>query len=151
MRLTDRLLLRLSRRELSRNRPFKDLPKGESCYLFGNGVSLKSMDLRRFSDRLSIGCNSLFIHKDFASLDCRYYQIPGPFLFYRYRNYYGRRQRNCMGDLYREKIGEYPQTRFFTSLSNRFGVRGSRVHYTHHFGCREWQLDQCDLAGTFSF
>lgn len=151
MKLKDRLLLSLSRFALERNRRFKNLHKGQSCYIFGNGVSLKSMNLGRFGDKIAIGCNSLFVHKDFGKLDCRYYQIPATLTFYPYRRYYGKLQRNYIGDLYREKIRENKRTCFFTSLSNRFSVRGGNIYYTHHFGSRDWSLDKCEMDGIFSF
>lgn len=151
MNLKDRLLLSLSQAELSRNRRFKNLHKGQSCYLIGNGASLKNMDLARFSDKISIGCNSLFLHNDFNMLDCRYYQIPAAFTFYPYRRYYGKLQRNYLGDLYRRKIRENKHVNFFTSLSNSFNMRDKNVYFTHHFGSRHWDLDRCEMDGVFSF
>lgn len=151
MKLTDKLLLYLSQAQLARNRKFKDLHKGESCYIFGNGISLKSMDLKKFKDKIAIGCNSLFIHNDFDKLDCRYYQIPPPWIYYPYYRYYGKFQRNYIGDLYRKKIKENKHTCFFTSLGNYFSMRGENIYYTHHFGSRDWNLDRCEMDGVFSF
>lgn len=151
MKLSDKLLLSLSHPVLERNKRFKNLHRGQSCYLFGNGVSLKSMDLGRFSDKIAIGCNSLFVHKDFGKLDCRYYQIPATLTFYPYRRYYGKLQRNYIGDLYRKKIGENRRVNFFTSLSNILNMRGNNIYYTHHFGSRVRSLDKCEMDGVFSF
>lgn len=149
MKLKDKLLLSISRPVLERNKRFKNLHKGQSCYIFGNGVSLKSMDLGKFNDRIAIGCNSLFIHKDFGKLDCRYYQIPATLTFYPYRRYYGKLQRNYLGDLYKRKIRENRHVNFFTSLSNYFSVRGENIFYTHHFG-HGWNLDKREMDGIFS-
>lgn len=151
MKLKDKLLLYAAQTELARNGRFKNLHKGESCYIFGNGVSLKSMDLKKFNDKISIGSNSLFVHKDFDKLDCRYYLIPAAFFCYPYRKFYGKFQRNYIGDLYREKIKEYKRTCFFTSLSNCLNMRGENIYYTHHFGHRDWSLDKCEMDGVFSF
>lgn len=151
MKLSDKLLLSLSRPVLERNKRFKNLHKGQSCYLVGNGVSLKSMDLGRFGDKIAIGCNSLFVHKAFGKLDCRYYQIPATLTFYPYRSYYGKLQRNYIGDLYRKKVDENRHINFFTSLSNIFNMRGKNIYYTHHFGSRDWNLDNCAMDGIFSF
>jgi hypothetical protein len=151
MSWSDQLLFRLAQPLLRRNRQFENRHAGQSCYVFGNGASLKGMDLARFSDRISIGCNSLFLHNDFDKLDCRYYFLPAPFLFHRYRKYYGRWHRNYMGDLYREKVLAHPGVSFFTSLSNCIGLSADNLYYTHHFGSRAWDFGQARLDGHFSF
>lgn len=151
MKLRERLLAAVAKPELARNRKFRNLHKGESCYIIGNGVSLKSTDLRKLGDRISIGCNWLYLHKDFEALDCRYYQISGPFLFYPYRWYTGSFERNRLASLYRENIERHSRTNFFTSISNKFSTRAKNLYFTHHFGAREWNLDRCDMAGVFSF
>ena len=151
MSWSDQLLLGLAQPLLRRNRQFENRHAGQSCYVFGNGASLKGMDLSGFADRVSIGCNSLFVHKDFDKLDCRYYFVSAPFIFYRYRKYYGRLQRNYLGELYREKIMAYPAVSFFTSLSNWGKLREDNLFYTHHFGSRTWDFGQARLDGRFSF
>jgi hypothetical protein len=151
MSWSDQFLLDLAQPLLRRNNQFENRHAGQSCYVFGNGASLKGMDLSSFSDRISIGCNSLFVHKDFDKLDCRYYFLPAAFLFHRYRKYYGQWHRNYMGDLYREKVLEHSGVSFFTSLSNWIGLRADNLYYTHHFGCRTWDFGQARLDGHFSF
>ncbi len=148
---SEQLLFHLAQPLLRRNRQFENRHAGQSCYVFGNGASLKGMDLARFSDRISIGCNSLFVHQDFNQLDCRYYFLPAAFLFHRYRKYYGRWQRNFVGDLYRDKVLAHPGISFFTSLSNWVGLRADNIYYTHHFGSRTWDLSRAGLDGHFSF
>jgi len=41
---------------LSKIHRFKDIHRGESCYLIGGGISIKSFDLAAFSDKIAIGC-----------------------------------------------------------------------------------------------
>lgn len=151
MSWSEQFLFRLAQPLLRRNRQFENRHAGQSCYVFGNGASLKGVDLSCFSDRISIGCNSLFLHKDFGKLDCRYYFLPAAFLFHRYRKYYGRWHRNYMGDLYREKVPAHPNVKFFTSLSNWVGLRADNLYYTHHFCSRAWDFGQARLDGHFSF
>ena len=43
--------------------------KGEECYIFGDGLSLKYMDLSFFSDKPAIACNNFIFHKDFKKVD----------------------------------------------------------------------------------
>lgn len=146
----NRLLLALFGNTLKDNSKYRNRHAGETCYVFGNGYSLRFFDFKDFSDHVSIGCNSLFAHSDFGELNCRYYQIPAPF-FYPYRRYYGQLKRNYLWDLYREKIDQYPEVEYFTSLSNIFSVRGPNVRYEHHFGCRHPDVANCKLDGMFSF
>jgi len=151
MQLKDKILYSLVKGELAGNKKFKNQHKGQSCYIFGNGSSLKGMDLQRFGDKIAIGCNSLFVHSDFDKLDCRYYQIPVSLLFYPYRRYYSKFQRNYLGDLYRKKIRQYKNTNYFTSVSNCLSMRADNVSYTHHFGSTIPDINQCEMDGVFSF
>ena len=67
--LTNRILFNISERILNRNSKFHNMHRGESCYLFGNGSSLKYFDLDQFTDRPTIGCGQLFLHRDYSKLN----------------------------------------------------------------------------------
>ena len=47
---------------------FRDTHKGESCYVFGNGPSLKWFDLKKFSDKPSISSGQLHYHKELRAI-----------------------------------------------------------------------------------
>ena len=64
MDIKNNVLFTLSKGILGKNKKFKNIHEGESCYIFGNGISLKDMDLKKFSDKTSIGCGYLFLHND---------------------------------------------------------------------------------------
>ena len=49
---------------------------------YQKGKSLKYYDLSLFNDRVSIGCNSLFFHKDFSKIGINYYYNGDAFNFY---------------------------------------------------------------------
>jgi len=153
MNAKNRLLSRLSKSILARNRKFKNLHKGESCYIFGNGVSLKSMDIKQFSDRVSIGCGFIHLHNDFNETNIKYCLELHPFIYYPFwRNpYSGRWERNLLNSLLRRSLKSQKNLAYFCSLSNYFGLRGDNIYYLHHFGFREPSLDRCDLHGNFSF
>ena len=119
--------------------------------IFGNGESIKSMDLEIYNDKVSIGCNNLFLHKDFNKLDCRYYQIVAPFIFLPYFKYYGKLQRNDISAVYRKKIKDFKDVNFFTSILNKYTISATNVYYEHHFGVTSFDLKNCELDGTFSF
>lgn len=52
MDVKNKILHFISRSVIERNKKFKDAHAGESCYIFGNGASLKYYDLEKFSDKL---------------------------------------------------------------------------------------------------
>ena len=55
--LKDLIALMARRPLLSKIHPYKDIHKGESCYVMGDGVSVKWFDLSAFSDKIAIVCN----------------------------------------------------------------------------------------------
>ena len=54
MNIFNKILLNFFSRTLKKNTKFKDVHKGESCYIFGNGSSLKYYDLKLFNEKASI-------------------------------------------------------------------------------------------------
>lgn len=136
MNLMNRILLKTFSRTLKKNTKFKDLHKGKSCYVIGNGASLKYYDLKSFDDKASIGCNVLFAHKDLKDLNLKYYYVGHPLLFHKFwKNPYSKRyEKNKLGAFYRKKMALFPETQYFTSLTNYFGIQGDNINYMYHFG-----------------
>jgi hypothetical protein len=136
MNLINKILLNLFSTSIKKNTKFKGVHKGESCYIFGNGSSLKYYDLKLFNDKASIGCGALFAHKDFKDLNLKYYYVAHPLFFYKFwKNPYSKRyEKNKVGEFYRKKMTLFPETQYFTSLSNYFGIRGDNINYVYHFG-----------------
>ena len=153
MNVKNRILFQLSKRILAKNRKFKHLHRGESCYIFGNGISLKDMDLRKFNDKISIGCNFLWTHNDFPALNMKYYCGVEPFFNYPvcWNRSSRRIERNPLGSLQNRLQKQYPRISFFTSLSNLFGIRGDNVYYLHHFDVKEPGAGNFTLDGAFYF
>ena len=54
---------------LARNKRFYNKYKNKECYIFGNGSSIKYLDLEHFKDKYSIVCTWMFLHKDFKKLN----------------------------------------------------------------------------------
>ena len=69
----NKIFLKVFSKTLEKNKQFKDIHKGESCYIFGNGASLKYFDLKLFNDRISIGCGALLTLLDIKEIDLKYY------------------------------------------------------------------------------
>jgi hypothetical protein len=55
---------------------------GQECYIFGDGISLKWMDLHRFANRPSIIGNMVIYHKEASALVKPYCTITEPYWFY---------------------------------------------------------------------
>jgi hypothetical protein len=153
---TNKIIYSLFGENISRNSVFKNIHKGEECYIVGTGGSLKYMDLSSFNNKVVIGSNNLFFHKNFSDLKCNYYQLPTPYLFSKYKNFKYRnrpnklRRQTYFSDIYRKKIIDNKNTLFFTSISN-INFRAKNVFYEHHFGNKKPDFDKYDLSGEFSF
>lgn len=132
----NKILLNFFSKTLKKNKKFKDIHKGESCYIFGNGSSLKYYDLKLFNEKASIGCGALFIHKDFRHLNLKYYYVAHPLFFYKFwKNPYSKRyEKNKVGAFYRKKMDLFSEVKYFTSLTNYFGIQGNNINYLYHFG-----------------
>jgi hypothetical protein len=143
MNIFNKILLNVFSRTLKKNTKFKDVHKGQSCYIFGNGASLKYYDLKLFNDKACIGCGSLFTHKDFKDLNLKYYLVLHTLFFHKFwKNPYSKRyEKNKVGAFYRKNMALFPETQYFTSLTNYFGIQGDNINYVYHFG----QVDELSV------
>lgn len=152
MTTSQKLLFSMSSRIISRNREFKGRHKGETCYIVGNGASLKYMDLNAFSNHVSIGLNLICVHKDLKALDMPYLVLPQPFYFYPWVVRRNRKlQRNSMGKFIGNVITGIPNVSLFTTLSNYFGPKIPNTYFLHHFGHKQPDSSVCEIDGCFSF
>ena len=148
------MLLSMFSNALKKNEKFKNIHKGESCYIFGNGSSLKHYDLTQFNDRVSIGCGALFAHTDIKEINLKYYYVAHPLFFYNFwkNPYSGKYEKNKIGSFYKRKIKRHSHSdiEYFVSLSNYFGIQGKNINYVYHFG----QADRLNIGnqmdGVFS-
>ena len=152
MNLKNRVLFGLTERIIERNSKFENIHKGESCYLFGNGASLKYYNLKYFNDKHAIACNSFFLHRDFRHVNVKYYFEGHSFYYYPYWiNPYSRKiQKNPMGKFCKEKNLCNDDILFFCNLSNYFGIHGDNIYYAHNFGISFDGFANCKLDGSFT-
>jgi hypothetical protein len=79
------------RHNLNRLLNIKNLHEGETCYLIGNGPSLKNYDLTKFDDYYSLGCNWIVFHKDVDKIKMKYVLDIDPYYSWNFltktRNY----------------------------------------------------------------
>ena len=111
---------------LKRIKVFKNAHKGESCYLFGDGISIKYFDLNRFSEKISIPCGFLLFHNDYDSLQTPYAMLIETYYFYPFIRVNSSKQGkkvkkiflNKIQNEYRKEIKKRSDTNFFLNLSN---------------------------------
>lgn len=66
---------------LELNSQFKDAYKGERCFIFGNGPSLKELDFSRFSNEYTFTVNQLSRNPQFESLKTNFHFWADPVFF----------------------------------------------------------------------
>ncbi len=126
------LLVPLAKPLLSKIHQYKDAHKGESCYLMGDGISIKWFDLAAFSDKTTIPCGFIPFHNDFDKLSVRYLSIAEPWWFYRWERdpaITGRFKKNARQLAYREIINRYQDKFFFINLSNYPALSNKNIIY----------------------
>ena len=112
---------------------FYNIHEGETCYIFGDGPSIKYFDLKKFNDYLGIACGNQIFHNDFNKLNIKYYTVPEPWLFCNkifQRHKFLRDYRPLTFHL-KKKILINKHIKFFINLSNFGSLNNSNVHYVH--------------------
>jgi hypothetical protein len=133
-----RLLVPLAKPLLSKIHQYKDAHKGESCYLIGDGISIKWFDLAAFSDKTAIPCGFIPFHNEFDRLNVTYLSLIEPWWFYplqRTTSQPARVIRNQIQKAYVvDVIERYPNKQFFVNLSNFATLRKKNIIYNYqHF------------------
>jgi hypothetical protein len=117
-----KLITSIAYRHLSKIDNLYQRHVGQECYIFGDGVSLKWMDLHHFTELPSIIGNMLIYHKEVNLLNHPYCGITEPYWFYPILPYRvdGKLQliRNYVNKEYSKSIIKNPETLFFINLSN---------------------------------
>jgi hypothetical protein len=65
-------------REVSKNKVFKNMHQGESCFIIGNGPSLSRMDLSPLNKCHTFGLNKIFMLFEKVDLQISYYVAVNP-------------------------------------------------------------------------
>jgi len=141
-----------SRSIVQRNKKFLNKHKGEECYLFGNGVSLRSFDLYKFSDKISFGCSLLMLHKNISDLNIKYYVEHHPLVFSKY--WRGTKtgmhiEKNPLYDFFHANSAKYEM---FVHAIDYFSTKQySNFNYIHNFKKHDLSLDTLDFSKSSSF
>lgn len=127
------LLFQFCQPELAKIQRYKDIHKGDSCYLIGDGISLKWFDLEEFSNKISIASGSLIpFHKEFKVLNAKYLMLMEPFWFYPAfwsKNISKSTSMPYISKAYRDIIKENQDKQFFLSLSNYPVLKSKNLTY----------------------
>lgn len=135
------------------NKKFENIYKGETCYIFGNGASLKYYDFDAIpNDVPVITCAFGLFDKRLKKKNVKFYIIADSYSLYPvvYNDYVDKIQKNPQSKIFRKLINEYKNVTFLTSITNSFGFypKPSNLVYWHHFGQRDFS--SCDISNKFS-
>ena len=112
---------------LRKNKSFKDKHKGETCYIFGNGASLKFFDISKLPKHITIATTFSLFDKRMKYMKPEYYILPDQYNFYPFtidRDKYGNKIKglsltvNYLSTIFKKIINDNPETLFFTSITN---------------------------------
>jgi hypothetical protein len=68
---------------LKMNVCYKDIHRGQRCFILGNGPSLSKVDLSLLKEEITFTVNDLFYHEDFEKINTTYHLFADPFYFSR--------------------------------------------------------------------
>ena len=143
----------LLKKILSRNSKLHNTYNGQTCYLFGNGYSLKYIDLKKFNNILSFTTGLNYIHKDYSFLKvvADFHLHPGIFSPIWRHPYTHRISIINKTRKFLIKTSRVPQNiNFFTSIYNYpFLKRQNNIFYLHNFG-KSIDLDKINPSSEFS-
>ncbi len=133
MSFLKQLVTRAMHRQVSKLDGLYQRHAGQECYIFGDGISLKWMDLHQFADRPSILGGMVIYHKEVGALSIPYCAIIEPYWFWPVFPYrVGRKTqflRHSVHKEYRKSIVQNPETLFFINFSNYPVARFSNALY----------------------
>lgn len=117
-----KLILWISKPQFLKFDKLYQLHAGEECYLFGDGISIKWMDLSSFTDKLAIMGNFSVYHKQMSILNAPYCTVIEPYFFYPFFVYRGNGKwqilRQFLHIEYKKLIKKFPKKSFFLNISN---------------------------------
>ncbi len=137
---------------------FRNRHRGEACYVFGDGPSVKWFDLSGFQDLPAICCGMLPFHRDAHKLDLRYCVLLEPWAFtpeFVHARVSGLKNFSAVLAEYRAAIRQNRQKEFFVHITNYPSLTGKNISYVFRrlpdtSDAAQPQLRQFDVfAGSF--
>jgi hypothetical protein len=113
----------------------KNTHKGQSCYIFGDGISIKWFNLSAFPKKITFVLGKILSHKEANFLNIKYVTPIEPYWFYPYLyNYSGSNKlfwKNKIQVKYREWIKQEKDISFFINLSNYPVIRNNNIYFVY--------------------
>lgn len=105
----------------------------DTCYVFGDGSSLKFFELKAFNNFPSISCGNLYLRKDFNDLDTRLISCIEPYYFWPsfLQKHQYLKEFKYLASAHREYIKEQQGINFVINLSNFPFIRSKNISYMH--------------------
>ncbi len=150
-----RTLKKIFNSKLKKITQFKNTHKGESCYLFGDGISLKYFNLCNFSDKIAIPCGFLPFHNDYDSLQVPYAMLIETYYFYPFirfleqENSHKKILLNSIQKEYRKQIKNRKETEFFLNISNYPVMYNDNITYLYK-DIPDESLDKSYISNKFN-
>ncbi len=140
---------------VKKNKTFKNKHLGETCFIFGNGGSLKYYDIDELPNNPSIVCSYSLTDNRFKKMNVKYLTLTDsyllyPFLFNTYPHI-RKFQINKIKKIFWDSIRGYNKDIIiFTSLTNIYAsfLKRLNINFFHHFGKKN--SNSFDLSGNFS-
>lgn len=118
---------------------FRNIHRGESCYIFGNGPSIKWFDLGIFNDFPAISCGLIHYHKDFHKLKVKYVVMVEPWIYVPriirrmlgVSKLYSKKLHSTrlLASKYKSYINRSPDKEFFLNISNKLSLSNANINY----------------------
>ena len=136
---------------LFKNRKWKNLHKGETCFIFGNGTSLRFFDIEKLEKLPSIGCTYILADNRVKNYGLNYCVVAEPYYFFpvRRNSFSDKFEKNLIGKIIKSLIRKNKKTHFFCSLTNYYALMHflGNISYFFHFGSKR---KSNNLSGVFS-
>ncbi|MBE7411807.1 MAG: hypothetical protein HS129_07055 [Leptospiraceae bacterium] len=137
---------------VKKNIKYKDIHKGETCLIFGNGASLKYYDFKVLPKIPAIACNFSPIDKRMKDVDFRYWVLADSYGFYPY--YYHLHSHSFRENFFIVKgkslLTKNQDKIIFTSITSLYAPKkglGELVYFNHYGDKKKASYD---LAGSFT-
>ena len=135
---------------------FENKHQGETCYIFGDGVSIKYFDSSLFSYKISFYLKKIQYHKEFRFLNYKYCLMLEPHYFYPYFKLKMPPHilwRNNIQKIYRKFINYNKNINFFINFSNYLSVVEFKSGlFIYKFPDQNFKFEEeCNLNGVNVF
>lgn len=137
-----------------KNKFLRNKHRGETCFIFANGGSLKFYDISKLPDNPCLVTAYNLIDKRIEKLNVEYYVTTDSYSLYSvlFNTYPHVRkfQKSKIRALYSSIFKKYKDIRIFVNVTNFYSTicRRSKLNYFHYFNDKTSYSD--DLAGSFS-